>query len=274
MISKPSWCHPHSPPARLATSSQAHTPLHRGYALSSANGARSGPAYLCFETRSVGNSQVHSAAGEAPAHTFPRLSEPARRAYSSWSTSLVVPGTIRRVAASVNVPARPRCCGRPIGLVSCLNDGELMAAQLRTRIEIDAPAARVWDVLTNFAAYPEWNPFIVEWQGRVTTGATVRFRFQFIPGLPVWTEATILRVQPGRELRWAAHVLTPRLFNGERRIELTPIGESKTLFNHVEVFTGLVVVAPVIQPLLRLGWMSVPYRAMNSALKKRVEEHA
>src|SRR4030081_3478060 len=118
-----------------------------------------------------------------------------------------------------------------------------MAVELRTQIEIDAPAARVWDALTDFAAYPAWNPFIVEWKGGVTTGATVRFRFQFIRGVPVWTDAKILRVDPGRELWWAAHVLTPRLFNGERRIELMPLDESKTLFSHAEVFTGLVVIA-------------------------------
>jgi hypothetical protein len=146
-----------------------------------------------------------------------------------------------------------------------------MAVELKTQIEINAPVARVWDVLTNFAAYPEWNPFIVEWKGRVTTGATVSFRFQFIRGVPIWTKANILRLEPGRELRWAAHVLTPRLFNGERRIELTPMGQSKTLLQHAEVFAGLAAVAPLIQLLVRLGWMSAPYRAMNSALKKRVE---
>jgi len=30
-----------------------------------------------------------------------------------------------------------------------------------TRIEIAAPAMRVWDVLTDFARFPQWNPFIV-----------------------------------------------------------------------------------------------------------------
>ena len=49
------------------------------YALSSANGALSVPAYLRRRRLSVGNSQVHSASGEAPAHTCPgSLSPPGR----------------------------------------------------------------------------------------------------------------------------------------------------------------------------------------------------
>ena len=35
-------------------------------------------------------------------------------------------------------------------------------------------------------------------------------------------------------------------------------------------FSGLAAAAP-FQLLVQLGWMSAPYQAMNSALKKRVE---
>ena len=31
--------------------------------------------------------------------------------------------------------------------------------KLQTEIEIDADADRVWTILVDFAAYPEWNPF-------------------------------------------------------------------------------------------------------------------
>jgi len=38
--------------------------------------------------------------------------------------------------------------------------------ELRSEIEIEAPTERVWGVLTDFAAYPEWNPFIRRVSGR------------------------------------------------------------------------------------------------------------
>jgi uncharacterized protein YndB with AHSA1/START domain len=37
--------------------------------------------------------------------------------------------------------------------------------QLKAEIEIQAPAERVWAVLTDFGAYHEWNPFIYQAAG-------------------------------------------------------------------------------------------------------------
>ncbi len=37
---------------------------------------------------------------------------------------------------------------------------------IHTEIEINAPAEAVWRVLTDFAAYPEWNPFVPPSGGR------------------------------------------------------------------------------------------------------------
>jgi len=40
-----------------------------------------------------------------------------------------------------------------------------MTWHIATEILIQAPPTRVWQVLTDFGAYPQWNPFIVSLQG-------------------------------------------------------------------------------------------------------------
>ena len=36
---------------------------------------------------------------------------------------------------------------------------------LHASADIDAPAEQVWRVVTDFARYPEWNPFIIRAAG-------------------------------------------------------------------------------------------------------------
>src|SRR4029450_13975460 len=43
-------------------------------------------------------------------------------------------------------------------------------------IDIDAPPERVWEVLVDFSAYPEWNPFMREVRGRAEAGARLGVR--------------------------------------------------------------------------------------------------
>ncbi len=45
-----------------------------------------------------------------------------------------------------------------------------MHHELRTEVEIAAPTEAVWETLTDLAAYPDWNPFIVSAEGRATVG--------------------------------------------------------------------------------------------------------
>ncbi len=40
-------------------------------------------------------------------------------------------------------------------------------------VEIDAPAHVVWDVISDFSTYPEWNPFCVAVDGAFELGAAI-----------------------------------------------------------------------------------------------------
>ena len=69
--------------------------------------------------------------------------------------------------------------------------------ELRAEIEIDAEPARVWMVLMDFEAYPDWNPFITSIQGERTVGARLRARLQPACGRGITMSPSVTVNVPG-----------------------------------------------------------------------------
>lgn len=66
--------------------------------------------------------------------------------------------------------------------------------ELRTEVEIRAPAAVVYRVLTDFARYPEWNPFLTTLSGKLEPGS----RLELELSLPEGSSYTLSAKQIGR----------------------------------------------------------------------------
>jgi hypothetical protein len=112
--------------------------------------------------------------------------------------------------------------------------------EIDTEIIIDAPPERVWKVLTDFAAYSEWNPFIKKARGELAVGK--KLNLQLALGkrtVPIKPE--LIRVEPNRALVWRGSLPIPGLFKGEHSFELSPQGASQTRLRHSERFNGLLV---------------------------------
>jgi hypothetical protein len=145
---------------------------------------------------------------------------------------------------------------------------EVTVKELRSQIEIDAPAERVWQVLTDFAAYPEWNPFIRRVRGRaeVEEQLVVRMRPSGTRGLTF--RPTVTKAEPSRELRWLGHLLVPGLFDGEHIFEIEELDRGRVLFIQREVFKGLLV--PLLARSLERDTQR-GFEEMNRALRERAE---
>jgi uncharacterized protein YndB with AHSA1/START domain len=50
--------------------------------------------------------------------------------------------------------------------------------EIRAEIEIDASAERVWQLLTDFSTFPDWNPFISRADGEARNGARLEVYMQ------------------------------------------------------------------------------------------------
>jgi len=140
--------------------------------------------------------------------------------------------------------------------------------EIHTEIEIHAPAERVWQVLTDFAAYPQWNPFIRRIEGEIKVGARLQVFVQPSGGKGMSFRPTVLKAEPNREFRWLGHLWVPGLFDGEHSFKVEPLGEDLVRFIQEERFSGLLM--PLLTKMLDRD-IRPGFEEMNRALKLRAE---
>jgi hypothetical protein len=133
---------------------------------------------------------------------------------------------------------------------------------ITTSINLPAPPEKVWAVLTDFAAYPTWNPFITHAEGDWAVGNTVAITAGGMAFKP-----KVLAFDPGRELRWKGKLLFNGIFDGEHYFLLTDNGDGTTSLEHGEYFTGLLV--PAFRRKLE-GETRAGFGGMNEALVERL----
>lgn len=107
--------------------------------------------------------------------------------------------------------------------------------------------------------------------GRVEAGEQIEVTIQPSGAKGMTFRPTVLKTEPGRELRWAGHFEMPGLFDGEHIFTIEPWGTNRIRFVQREIFTGLLV------PIFARGLDTDTQRGfeeMNQALKLRAEQAA
>ena len=140
--------------------------------------------------------------------------------------------------------------------------------QLVTEIEINAPASRVWEILTNFEKYPDWNPFILQIQGAMVNNSRLRVLMQ-MPGKKTMVfKPKVIHVIAKKEFSWLGRILLPGIFDGEHIFSIEQLNENKVRFVQRENFSGLLI--PLMWNKLKRD-VGSGFNAMNRALKVRAE---
>jgi hypothetical protein len=136
-----------------------------------------------------------------------------------------------------------------------------------TSITIGAAPERIWDIITDFGKYPDWNPFIPEAKGQPVAGNKIE-AFIRPPGEKGMTHTpTITIAEPGKHLQWLGKVAFPGVFSARHEFILSPVAEGTEL-RHREEFWGLLV--PFFGKTLKRA--EEGFVAFNNAVKERAEK--
>jgi len=138
---------------------------------------------------------------------------------------------------------------------------------LHAVIDIDAPAERVWQVVSDFARYPDWNPFIVRAAGEPRVGQRLAVTIA-APGMkPVSFRPRVLDVEPGRLIRWKGEFKLPGLFDGRHALIVEPLVGERSRFTTHEDVTGIML--PFAGKVMAASQQG--FELMARAVKERAE---
>ena len=143
-----------------------------------------------------------------------------------------------------------------------------MSITINTTVDIAAAKELVWDVLTDFAAYPEWNPDVkIEGTAQVGTKLTVHMGANGGRGMAF--KPTVLAATPAHELRWLGKLGFGGLVDGEHFFILDHNADGTTHLTHGERYSGALVA--LTKPFLNNQRNRAGYEDFNRVLKRRVE---
>ena len=141
----------------------------------------------------------------------------------------------------------------------------------RTTFPIAASAETVWEILTDFQRYPEWNPSLPSIRGELRPGSTVALTLG-MPGRPSpKVKAKFGEVTHARRLTWHGNAGADWLFAGDREFLIDEQPDDTVFFTHVEDVQG------ILFPLFRAvmgGAIQRSHDEFNAALKNRAEGRA
>jgi len=135
--------------------------------------------------------------------------------------------------------------------------------------EINAPAGKVWSILSDLESWKDWNRINPGASGTPVVGEKLTLNTLAAPDKVQSAIATVVEYEPERVLRWTGGFPLPGLYRIEHWFCLEPLGESRCRLVHGEVHRGLLV-GLVLKPFGR-DFESY-YQDTNTALKALAEE--
>lgn len=94
---------------------------------------------------------------------------------------------------------------------------------------VPGPKPAVWEVLTDFESYEDWNPVVTAASGEPREGGDLDLDVVLPGHEPEALDATVLIARPERKLRWQDRLLLPGLEDWEYEFVLQPVEGGRVL---------------------------------------------
>lgn len=108
---------------------------------------------------------------------------------------------------------------------------------IKKSITIHANAPVVFDAITDFDHYAEWNPWFVEAHGQCVEGSVVRARRKIL-GLFCSGTHTVTEVRSPDKMRWTSNGLHNLLSRADRERQVFPCADGSSLYTVKLIFQG------------------------------------
>jgi hypothetical protein len=109
--------------------------------------------------------------------------------------------------------------------------------EIRGSIDIDAPVGRVWEVMTDFKAYPQWNPFITKMSGELKEGSIFDVTVKIPSRKDSQFKSKLVKIVEKQELMFNG-TIKKGILTDDHLFKLESFGENKTKMFQSIAFKG------------------------------------
>jgi hypothetical protein len=142
-----------------------------------------------------------------------------------------------------------------------------MQRAVEHRIGVQAPAEIVWEVISDFAAWKDWNPIHPRMEGELRIGTPLVVEVAIGDGPPATIQPIVQDWVPYEQLHWRTKRLRG-LVTAIRYIEIDKKGDQNAIFSNGELFMG-----PLVRFVSRdeRRRLRAAYTRMGEAVRDRAE---
>ena len=140
----------------------------------------------------------------------------------------------------------------------------------RTTFPVAASAEKVWEVISDFVSWSEWNPSVPSIKGDLKVGSTCAVKLVMPRRPSVKVKVTLTDVDPGRRFAWHGNIAHDRFFAGDRSLDIEPQADGTVLATHTEEITGAFF--PVFKTLMGRAAIQAHHDRLNAGLRQRAEQ--